>query len=235
MKIKKKFSPNFDPLKKRSIKYLIIHYTGMKSAQESVKRLKSKKHKVSSHYFIDRSGVITQLVLDNNVAWHAGISSWGKDKNLNKKSIGIELQNKGYQFGYEKFTKKQIDSLISLLLNLKEKYNVKDRFILGHSDIAPFRKSDPGFLFPWSELARKGIGLSLTKKIKSKKELSVSQINTLQKLFREFGYKITVNGLMDQETLHVVHAFESHFCPEELDEFSVKEKLMTYLKALIKV
>ena len=234
MKIITNLSPNYDPMKKRVIKYIIIHYTGMRSAHESIKRLKSKKYKVSSHYFIDRLGIVSQLVMDSNVAWHAGVSFWGRDKNLNKNSIGIELQNRGYEFGYEKYTKKQIRSLIYLLSNLKEKYNVSDSFILGHSDIASFRKSDPGYLFPWNELAKKGIGLTLKKKLKSKKVLTVNQITKLQKLFSEFGYKISINGLLDQETLHVIHAFESHFCPEELDEFSVKEKIMAYLKALIK-
>ena len=99
MKIITNLSPNFDPMKKRVIKYIIIHYTGMRTAQESIKRLKSKKHKVSSHYFIDRSGIVSQLVMDHNVAWHAGESFWGRDKNLNQNSIGIELQNKGYEFG----------------------------------------------------------------------------------------------------------------------------------------
>ena len=95
MKIEYLKSPNFEQVKRRNIKYIIIHYTGMKTAQESIKRLRSKKHKVSSHYFINERGKITQLVNDKDIAWHAGISNWKKDRNLNSKSIGIELQNKG--------------------------------------------------------------------------------------------------------------------------------------------
>ena len=137
MKIEYLKSPNFEQVKRRNIKYIIIHYTGMKTAQESIKRLRSKKHKVSSHYFINERGKITQLVNDKDIAWHAGISNWKKDRNLNSKSIGIELQNKGKEFGYHKFKLSQIKSLISLIESLKTKYKIKKSNILGHSDIAP--------------------------------------------------------------------------------------------------
>ena len=132
MKIEYLKSPNFEQVKRRNIKYIIIHYTGMKTAQESIKRLRSKKHKVSSHYFINEGGKITQLVNDKDIAWHAGISNWKKDRNLNSKSIGIELQNKGQEFGYHKFKLSQIKSLISLIQSLKTKYKIKKSNILGH-------------------------------------------------------------------------------------------------------
>ena len=144
MKIEYLKSPNFEQVKRRNIKYIIIHYTGMKTAQESIKRLRSKKHRVSSHYFINEGGKITQLVNDKDIAWHAGVSYWQKDTNLNSKSIGIELQNKGSKFGYHSFKKSQINALISLLKDLKAKHKIKIHNILGHSDIAPLRKSDPG-------------------------------------------------------------------------------------------
>ena len=226
-------SPNFDKRKYRKIKYLIIHYTGMLSSAESLKRLQSKKAKVSSHYFINEYGKIIQLVKDHDIAWHAGISFWGSDKNLNSKSIGIEIQNKGQEFGYHKFNKSQVDAIIELILYLKNKYQINDAFILGHSDIAPLRKLDPGYLFPWKLLNKKGIGLH-PKKNNSRKELSPSNIKILQILLSNFGYKISINGLMDKETLQVIHAFESHYCPEELEEFSVKHKLIGYLRNLIK-
>ena len=226
-------SPNFDKRKYRKIKYLIIHYTGMLSSAESLKRLQSKKAKVSSHYFINEYGKIIQLVKDNDIAWHAGISFWGSDNNLNSKSIGIEIQNKGQEFGYHKFNKSQVNAIAKLILYLKNKYQINDAFILGHSDIAPLRKLDPGYLFPWQALNKKGIGL-LPKKNISKKKLNPSYIKNLQILLRDFGYKISINGLMDKETLQVIHAFESHYCPEELEEFSVKHKLIGYLRNLIK-
>ena len=204
----------------------------MKTAQESIKRLRSKKHKVSSHYFINEGGKITQLVNDRDIAWHAGISNWKKDRNLNSKSIGIELQNKGKEFGYHKFKLSQIKSLISLIESLKTKYKIKKSNILGHSDIAPLRKIDPGYLFPWHKLAAKGLVI-LPKKNNSKTPLRTSEIKSLQQLLRDFGYKITLSSLMDKETLQVIYAFECHYCPEELKDFTVKRKLLGYLRELI--
>ena len=145
MKIKFIVSPNFTARKSRKIRYVIIHYTGMRTAQASIKRLKSRKHQVSCHYLIDNSGEIVQMVKDQDIAWHAGVSYWDGKRNINNNSIGIEIQNKGHEFGYENFRKVQISSLISLIILLKQKHNISDAFILGHSDIAPDRKIDPGY------------------------------------------------------------------------------------------
>ena len=128
----------------KNITTIIIHYTGMQSERESLKRLISPKSKVSCHYLINRKGKIFKLVKDQNIAWHAGKSMWGKYKNLNKNSIGIELENKGHKYGYQTFYKKQIKKLIKLCKIFKKKYKIKNRYILGHSDIAPLRKIDPG-------------------------------------------------------------------------------------------
>ena len=233
MKFQSLNSPNYEKRKYRKIKYIIVHYTGMLSSFDSLKRLQSKRAKVSSHYFINEFGKTIQLVKDHNIAWHAGISFWGSDKNLNSKSIGIEIQNKGQEIGYHKFKKPQVDAAVKLILYLKNKYQINDAFILGHSDIAPLRKLDPGYLFPWEVLNKKGIGL-LPKKNDSRKKINPSNIKNLQILLSDFGYKISINGLMDKETLQVIHAFESHYCPEELEEFSVKHKLIGYLRNLIK-
>tara|TARA_B100000941_G_scaffold178606_1_gene127973 strand:+ start:4281 stop:4997 length:717 start_codon:yes stop_codon:yes gene_type:complete len=234
MKIEFNKSPNFNEVRKRNIKYIIIHYTGMKTAKEALKRLKSKKYKVSSHYLIYESGKIIQLVNDKDIAWHAGVSYWQKDTNLNSKSIGIELQNKGSKYGYHSFKKSQINALIFLLKNLKVKHKIKIHNILGHSDIAPLRKSDPGYLFPWHKLAINGLAI-LPKKNNSNTLLKNSEIKLLQLLLRNFGYKISLSSLMDKETLQVIYAFESHYCPEELDEFRVKRKLLGYLRYLISI
>ena len=234
MKIEFNKSPNFNEVRKRNIKYIIIHYTGMKTAKEALKRLKSKKYKVSSHYLIYESGKIIQLVNDKDIAWHAGVSYWQKDTNLNSKSIGIELQNKGSKYGYHSFKKYQINALISLLKDLKAKHKIKIHNILGHSDIAPLRKSDPGYLFPWHKLAINGLAI-LPKKNNSNTLLKNSEIKLLQLLLRNFGYKISLSSLMDKETLQVIYAFESHYCPEELDEFRVKRKLLGYLRYLISI
>ena len=132
-------SPNFS-IKSRSIKdikYVIFHYTGMQSEIEAFKKLKDPKSKVSCHYFINRKGEIIQMVRDNKVAWHAGKSKWKFDKNLNKDSLGIELVNKGHEFGYQNFTNAQIKSLINLCKFLKKKYRIKKKNFLDHTDIAP--------------------------------------------------------------------------------------------------
>ena len=151
------YSPNFN-LNKRSIsevKYIIFHYTGMKSEIGAIKRLTDKNSKVSCHYFIKRNGEIIQMVPDLYVAWHAGKSSWKKEKLLNSKSIGIEISNPGHNHGYKNFNSKQIRSIVKLSKILKKKYKIKIENFLGHSDISPLRKIDPGEKFPWKLLYEK--------------------------------------------------------------------------------
>ncbi len=141
-------SKNYDLKKSREIKYIIIHYTGMKNQLLAIQRLQSKVAKVSCHYLISKKGKIYQLVKDQNIAWHAGKSRWEKDVNLNSKSIGIELVNKGN----EPFPNKQINVLLKLLAILMKKHKIHSKYVLGHEDIAPKRKKDPGPKFPWFRL-----------------------------------------------------------------------------------
>jgi len=201
MKIKNHFSPNFN-IKKRSIKsikIIVIHYTGMQSERESLIRLCNPKFRVSCHYLISRNGIIYRLVKENKIAWHAGKSQWGNFKNLNKNSIGIELVNKGHQFGYTNFTKKQLASLIKVTKKIIKKYKIKNRNIVGHSDIAPLRKIDPGEKFPWKKLSKKQIGiwhnykpdfLKKFRKISSNKKKD--RINFIKNL-RIIGYYLPKN------------------------------------------
>jgi len=153
-------SPNYSINKRanKNIKFIIIHYTGMQSEIESIKRLQNKSSKVSCHYLINRKGKVFNMVPDKKIAWHAGKSKWKKFTNLNKTSIGIELVNKGHNFGYQNFTDIQIKSLIVLCKKLKKKYNIRNSNFLGHSDIAPHRKIDPGEKFPWKKLSKFGLG-----------------------------------------------------------------------------
>ena len=153
MKFVKIPSPNFDKMQVRPLKYIIIHYTGMKSQKVAIKRLQSRVAKVSTHYLISKKGVIYQMVKDQYVAWHAGKSRWGNDKNLNLKSIGIELVNKGD----EKFPILQIQSLCMLIKYLKDKHKIQKKNVLGHSHIAPGRKIDPGVHFPWKKLSNQNL------------------------------------------------------------------------------
>ena len=194
MKIIHLKSPNYISYKKRrNIQSIVIHYTGMRSLQSAVERLISKKHEVSSHYLISRAGKIMQLVKDNNIAWHAGISNWFVFKNLNKNSIGIELENKGHQYGYQDFPNKQNTELIKILKRLKKKFKIQNINITGHSDIAPHRKTDPGEKFPWKKLYKNDLAIwhSLDEKFinnfRLKKLINVNKKNMV-KMIKKLGY-----------------------------------------------
>ena len=167
------YSPNFNINKRKAknIKFIIFHYTGIKKEIDAINLLTDEKSKVSCHYFIKNNGEILTLVPDSYISWHAGVSSWKKYKSINKYSIGIEISNPGHDFTYKKFTKKQINSVIELSAFLIKKYKIKSNFILGHSDIAPDRKKDPGEKFPWKYLSKKKIGHwhNLSKKMILKK------------------------------------------------------------------
>ncbi len=154
------YSPNFDQKKRRpkEIKFIIFHYTGMKKESQAINKLTNYNSNVSSHYLIKNNGEIINLVPDLYVAWHAGLSSWKKYKSINKYSIGIEISNPGHENSYKKFSKKQIKSVLILSSFLIKKYKIKSNFILGHSDIAPGRKKDPGEKFPWKYFSKNKIG-----------------------------------------------------------------------------
>ncbi len=154
------YSPNFE-IKKRGekeIKFIIFHYTGMKTERDAINRLTNSKSKVSCHYLIKNNGKILSMVPDLYISWHAGISAWKKYKSLNKNSIGIEISNPGHNFKYKNFSKKQIFAIVKLSKFLIKKYKIKPENFLGHSDIAPDRKSDPGEKFPWKSLSKINIG-----------------------------------------------------------------------------
>ena len=155
-KFNKNYSPNFSIPKrsKKNIKYIILHYTGMKNEKSVIKKLCDEKSKVSVHYLVKKNGEIINFVPDLYEAWHAGKSTWKKTSSLNKYSIGIEIQNQGHENKYEKFSIKQIITIKRLLKKLIYKYRIKLSNILGHSDISPERKKDPGEKFPWKKLAK---------------------------------------------------------------------------------
>ena len=187
------YSPNFDTKKRNSkqIKFIIFHYTGMKKESEAIKRLTNIQSEVSSHYLIKKNGDIVVMVPDLYVAWHAGKSSWKSFKSLNKDSIGIEISNPGHEHNYINFKKKQIQSILYLSKSLIKKYKIKSSNILGHSDIAPFRKKDPGEKFPWKYLAKLGVGKwhSLSNKTLKKNRMKKIYINE-EKIFYKNLFKI---------------------------------------------
>ena len=205
------YSPNFDIKKrnKKDIKFIIFHYTGMKKEIDAIKKLTNKKAKVSSHYLIKSNGEILTLVPDLYVAWHAGVSSWKKYNSINKKSIGIEISNPGHNYKYKKFSKNQINSLIILSKYLIKKYKIKSKYILGHSDISPDRKKDPGEKFPWFELAKKDLCLWHKLNLKKIKRLRKIKVNELQeKTFFRNLYKI---GYSRSNKTLLVEAFQRRY------------------------
>jgi N-acetylmuramoyl-L-alanine amidase len=174
------YSPNFNPKKRPSkqIKFIIFHYTGMKSESDALNRLTDIQSEVSCHYLIKNKGEIVNMVPDLYIAWHAGKSSWKNYKSLNQNSIGIEITNPGHEHGYKKFTKKQIFSLLKLTKFLIKKYKIGPKNILGHSDIAVQRKKDPGEKFPWEYLSKNEIGIWHTlnkQELKKNRKLETSR------------------------------------------------------------
>tara|TARA_X000001036_G_scaffold409784_1_gene421153 strand:+ start:1995 stop:2732 length:738 start_codon:yes stop_codon:yes gene_type:complete len=219
MIIQTSYSVNFSRKirKYKDIKLIVIHYTGMQSKIESIKRLSNPKHKVSTHYLIDRKGQILRMVDDNKVAWHAGKSKWKNYNNLNKYSIGIELVNKGHEFGYEKFTILQVKNLIKLCQNLKKKYKIQNSNIVGHSDIAPLRKQDPGEKFPWQKLQKNKIGIWY-KKLQSKSvNLNDKKITKLffTNLFK-IGYRYFDKKRRTKKDIFLIEAFQRRFLPNKV-------------------
>ena len=208
------YSINFDkiPRSPKKIIYIIYHYTGMVSEKKAINRLTYKNSKVSCHYFIKRNGKIINMVPDKFIAWHAGVSYWKNHKNLNDKSIGIEIQNSGHLGNYEKFSIKQISSLLFLSKVLKRKYNIKKKNFLGHSDIAPSRKKDPGEKFPWKYLAKYKIGIwyNLPKKYLKLRYTTVSAKES--KLFYLYLEKIGYRLKKKSTNLNsVVRAFQRRY------------------------
>ena len=214
-------SPNFSKKtrEKSNIKFVIIHYTGMQSEMESFYRLKDKKSKVSCHYIINKKGKIFQMVLDKHSAWHAGKSRWQNYRNLNKYSIGIELVNRGHAYGYENYSKKQINSLIKLCKKLKTKYRLKKENFLGHSDVAPLRKIDPGEKFPWEKMSKISLGLWYNKK-KLKNQFKVKKNLKYKELFfknlHNIGYRYFQISKRKSGDKKVIRAFQMRFIPREV-------------------
>lgn len=153
-------SPNFDDRKGGGITHLILHYTGMKTAQEALDRLTDPSSKVSAHYTVDETGTVYRHVSEDKRAWHAGVSFWRGEADLNSRSIGIEIVNPGHEFGYRSFPDMQVGAVIALCADILTRHpSILAEHVLAHSDIAPMRKDDPGELFPWRTLAVAGVGL----------------------------------------------------------------------------
>jgi len=229
-KISQNYSPNFNATKRsyKKIKFIIIHYTGMNNELSAIKRLCDVKSKVSAHYFIKKNGSVLNLVPPLYEAWHAGKSNWKNLKSLNRYSIGIEIQNSGHSNKYENFSKKQITSIKKLLKNLLKKYKINFKNVIGHSDIAPDRKKDPGEKFPWRDLAKSKLSQwhNLNeKKLKEKRliPLNYTEDSKFMKNLNKIGYlKISQKNYNSKKRI-IIKAFQRHFRQELINGISDQE------------
>ncbi|MBX9882104.1 MAG: N-acetylmuramoyl-L-alanine amidase [Sphingomonas sp.] len=199
-------SPNFNE-RSGPITMIVLHYTGMETAEGAIARLRDPAAKVSSHYVVAEDGVVLRLVDEDKRAWHAGKSHWRDWDDVNAVSIGIEIVNPGHEFGYRPFPDAQIDAVIRLVASIKERYAITRGNIVGHSDVAPARKRDPGELFPWGMLAR--LRLALPRPTKNLMDPHWTESGFLLALER-FGYDVS-------DPMAAIMAFQRRFRPELID------------------
>ena len=197
-------SPNFDDRDNNTpIDMLVLHYTGMQTAEAALDRLCDAAAKVSAHYVIDEDGLVAPLVVEDKRAWHAGVSFWRGASDINARSIGIELVNPGHEFGYRAFPDAQMAALIDLAGGILGRHSIPARNVVGHSDVAPARKSDPGELFDWAGLAAAGIGLWPD----AGEDGDPAEVAAM---LSDYGYDVT-------DEAAAITAFQRHFCPQALD------------------
>ena len=199
-------SPNFDE-RPAPVSMIVLHYTGMEDAGTAVARLCDPQARVSCHYLIHEDGQILRMVPEEKRAWHAGRSYWRGTSGINDVSIGIELVNPGHEFGYRAFPEEQIEALIPLMADIKERYGITRGNIVGHSDVAPRRKQDPGELFPWHRLAR--LRLALPRPTKNLMDPNWTNGGFLLALER-FGYDVA-------DPMAAIMAFQRRYRPELMD------------------
>lgn len=219
-------SPNFD-VRKSAIDMLVVHYTGMKTAAESLVRLTDGviENRVSAHYLIEEDGRIHRLVQEEDRAWHAGVSYWAGERDINSCSIGIELQNPGWEFEYRAFPEPQMLAFIELAKDIVKRHGISPCRVLGHSDVAPTRKADPGELFDWERCAKDGVGFFPTMVPGAKPEMPLflpleaggASVQSAQEALNFIGYECDVHGRFDAKTLMVISAFQRHYRPARVD------------------
>ena len=214
MRVIERPSPNFGPrAADAAIDILLLHYTGMQTADAAIQRLRDPAAAVSAHYVIDEEGVVYRLVDEDDRAWHAGVSFWAGERDINSRSIGIELANPGHEFGYRPFPEPQMAALGTLATAILRRRRIPACRVLGHSDVAPARKQDPGELFDWARLARDGIGLWVEP---GQEDEQMADCAELQQMLCRFGYGVEVSGQLDPATRSVLLAFQRHFRPDFL-------------------
>jgi N-acetylmuramoyl-L-alanine amidase len=213
-------SPNFDA-RTSPPDMIVLHYTGMRTGEAALDRLRDPQAKVSAHYLVEEDGRVFSLVAEERRAWHAGVSFWKGERNVNAASIGIELVNPGHEWGYRAFPDLQIATLTALLDEIRGRWDVPDARIVGHSDVAPDRKEDPGELFPWDRLAAAGHGLWVEPPAAPGAPLAQGDEGTgvfaLQAGLTRLGYDSAPSGRYDAVTGTIVAAFQRHWRPARVD------------------
>lgn len=211
---------------------LLLHYTGMPTAAEAIARLCDPVANVSSHYVVDEDGAILRLVPEARRAHHAGVSSWQGTTDINSRSIGIEIVNPGHEFGYRPFPDAQVEAVIALCRDILARQPIAPERVLGHSDVAPERKEDPGELFPWDRLAAVGIGrwvepAPISDGPAFRRGDEGLPIRALQAMLAHYGYGLDLTGVFDARTEAVVTAFQRHFRPARVDGIADRSTLET--------
>jgi N-acetylmuramoyl-L-alanine amidase len=232
-------SPNFG--ERRGVAapdLLILHYTGTKTAEEALARLRDPAAEVSSHYLVFEDGRVAELVPEALRAWHAGVSSWEGTSDINSRSIGIEIANPGHEFGYPDFPQKQIKAVIALCQDIIARHRIRADRVLAHSDVAPGRKQDPGEKFPWRQLHKAGVGHWVMpsrggKGAALKAGDGGADVLALQEELAAYGYGISASGEFDSATANVVAAFQRHFRPARVDGVADASTRITLQKLLV--
>lgn len=195
---------------------LVLHYTGMETAAAALDRLCDPAAEVSAHYLIDEDGAVYCLVPEDRRAWHAGVSCWRGGRDVNDRSIGIELVNPGHEFGYRPFPETQMAALRGLARTILKRHPIPPRNVVGHSDVAPARKQDPGELFDWQRLARWGIGLWPPEDPEQETQPDRA-VEEIQAMLARYGYDVPASGVLDTATQAGIAAFQRHFRPRRVD------------------
>ena len=215
-------SPNHGARRTGPVDMLVLHYTGMASAEAAAGWLCDPRSGVSAHYLIGEEGTVFALVPEEARAWHAGVSSWAGEDDVNSRSIGIELQNPGHEGGLPAYADPQVEALIALSHTILARHPIPPGRVLAHSDVAPGRKVDPGERFPWARLAAAGIGLWADPAPVDDRDVlaqgdSGESVFELRKSLRNFGYMIELNDMFDDELHVAVTAFQRHWRPGRVD------------------
>lgn len=213
MNIIDRLSPNFDA-RGREVDTVVLHYTGMKTGAEALARLCDPAARVSAHYVVEEDGQVFRLVDEDDRAWHAGVSSWKGEADVNARSIGIEIVNPGHEWGYPDFPARQIDAVAALLKSIRTRHIIPAARILGHSDVAPMRKEDPGEKFPWRRLADEGLAVA---PYAGPAQSSIDYDEALQ-LLREIGYFVAEAAPGKPTPAAAILAFQRRFCPQALGQ-----------------